>query len=111
MIATAIPHSAFGKPECAGHLDIVGRPGFIVDFVCHDCGACVVCAREEDMGAALHILNFAARITSVHCLNCGFANRMAGLDAVYAFVCQNCRQSFDLVAKRQLPRKTNGTSS
>jgi hypothetical protein len=30
MIATAIPHSAFDKPECAGRLDIIGRLGFIV---------------------------------------------------------------------------------
>lgn len=100
MIATAIPHSAFDKPECSGRLDIIGRRGFVVDFVCHECGAVIACAREEDMGVALQILNLAAGLTSIHCPRCGFANKVGGVGAVYAFVCQNCRRNFDLIAPK-----------
>ena|SRR3569623_512385 len=96
MIATAIPHAAFDRPECAGVLDIVGRAGFIVDFVCNDCGATIACARQQDMGTVLQNLNFAAGLTSVGCPKCRFANKLTGLEAVYGFVCMNCRRRVDL---------------
>jgi len=47
MIETAIPHSEFDDPDCYGCLAPVGRAGFIVDFVCNECGAVVACAREQ----------------------------------------------------------------
>lgn len=101
MIATAIPHSAFDQPECSGRLDIIGRAGFIVDFVCHECGGAVACAREEDMGVALQMLHLAAGLTSIHCLRCGFANRIGGGRFVYGFACENCRRNFDLIPPKQ----------
>lgn len=96
MIATAVPHSAFDKPDCPGYLDIVGRPRFVVEFVCSECGETVACARDEDMAAALQILNFAAGLTSIHCPRCGFANNVAGLDSTFAVACQRCGRNIDL---------------
>ncbi|HEY4089630.1 MAG TPA: hypothetical protein VGM43_27075 [Bryobacteraceae bacterium] len=106
MIATAIPHSAFDNAACRGRLKVVGRAGLTVDFVCNKCGATVACARQEDTGAALQILNLAACVTCVHCLHCGFANKMAGLDAIYASVCQECHRAIYLPAAPGLRSKT-----
>jgi hypothetical protein len=44
MIETAIPHSEFDDPDCWGCLNVIGRTGFFVDFICNECGAVVACA-------------------------------------------------------------------
>jgi transcription elongation factor Elf1 len=103
MIATAIPHAAFNKPDCGGYLDIFGKAGMIVEFVCGECGEAIACARDDDMAATLKILNFAAGLKFAHCPRCGLANRVAGLHAIYAFACHNCGRSFDLLAPQRPP--------
>ena len=107
MIATAIPHAAFDKPECPGFLAIFGRAHFIIEFVCSDCGEVVASAREDDMPAALQNLNFAAGLTCIHCPRCGFANDMAGRDVAdgrarldISFACHRCGRNLDLAVAK-----------
>jgi hypothetical protein len=93
MIETTIPHSEFDDPDCWGFLNAVGRSGFIVDFVCNECGAVVACAREQDVEAAIHALGLNCPVATSVCPHCNFTNVVVGVSTLLAYVCENCGES------------------
>src|SRR3569623_3539110 len=99
MIATEIPHSAFDKPDCRGRLDIVGRPRFVVEFVCSECGDTVFCAREDEMADALQVLTIAADFTYRRCPRCGHVNSVREIGTL--FRCLHCGRNVDPAAARR----------
>jgi len=74
MIVTTIPHSEFDDPDCCGCLNVIGRTRMFVEFVCNECGAVVACAGEEDMEAAIHVLELNCPVTTSVCPRCDFTN-------------------------------------
>lgn len=93
MIATTIPHSEFNDPNCCGCLNVVGRAGMFVEFVCNECGSVIACAREQDMEAAIHALELNCPVATAVCPHCDFTNAVVGLSTPLAYVCQNCGES------------------
>lgn len=93
MIATTIPHSEFDDPDCWGCLNVVGRAGMFVEFVCNECGAVIACAREENMEAAIHALELNSPVATAVCPHCDSTNVVVGISTLLAYVCENCGES------------------
>jgi len=67
VIETTISHSEFDDPGCCGCLNVVGRAGMFVEFVCNECGAVVACARVDDTEAAIHALELNCPVATAAC--------------------------------------------
>lgn len=89
IIATVIPHSDFGDPDCCGCLNGIVR-GDEGDIVCNECEAIIRRVPATELQRTLDEMELTLDIASAQCPHCGATHLAPGFSELIAFVCDKC---------------------
>jgi hypothetical protein len=91
MIATWVPHSDFGDPECPGFLFGVVR-GDQGSIECNDCDAMIRTVPADQLRQTLNEMEAALELASEKCPHCGKVNLFPGFSTMMVYTCRGCRE-------------------
>jgi hypothetical protein len=89
MIATWVPHSDFGDPECPGFLFGVVR-GDQGSIECNDCDAMIRTVPADQLRQTLNEMEAALELASEKCPHCGKVNLFPGFSTMMVYTCRGC---------------------
>jgi hypothetical protein len=89
LIATTLPHSSFGDPDCCGCLNGILR-GDQADIVCNECDFVVRTVPTAELRQTLTEMELTLDVSSAECPYCGAANLFPGFSEIRAFTCKEC---------------------
>jgi ribosomal protein S27E len=101
IIQTALPHSAFGDPDCCGCLNAIihGASGQ-ADIVCNECGLIVRRVPASDLQLLLDGMELELDVATAICPHCRAVHLAPGFTKLYAFVCDQCGAAVQLADPR-----------
>jgi ribosomal protein S27AE len=89
VIATTLPHSDFGDPDCCGCLNGIAYGGQAV-IVCNECLAEVQTVPVAELEQTLHEMELSLDVATAECPHCGAIYIAPGFSELLAFVCDQC---------------------
>ena len=100
IIATTVPHSSFGAPDCCGSLYVLVR-GDHVDIMFNECESIVqsVLATELEQTFSKMEINFG--LSSAVCPHCGAVELFPGFLKILAFTCTQCGALVNMAPQRK----------
>jgi hypothetical protein len=98
VIATTLPHSAFGAPDCCGCLNGIACGGQAV-IVCNECLAEVRSVPAAELERMLDRMELALDVASAICPHCGAVRLAPGFSELLVFVCDQCGEAVTVAAE------------
>lgn len=89
MVATILPHSDFGDPDCWGCLNAI-RKGDQAEIVCNECAVVVRTVPVNEMQKTLDEMELTLDVCTEMCPHCRSVNVLAGFSEMMAFTCREC---------------------
>jgi hypothetical protein len=89
VIATVLPHSSFGSPDCDGCLNGIVR-GDQADIICNGCYAIVRKVSASELERTFTEMELSLDFASAVCPHCGAIHLAPGFSELMAFLCDNC---------------------
>jgi hypothetical protein len=89
IVATTIPHSDFGDPDCCGCLHGIIK-GDQAEIICNECLLVVRTVPAADLQRTLDDMELTLDVSTEMCPHCGSVNVMPGFSDVLAYTCDQC---------------------
>jgi hypothetical protein len=94
-VATTLPHSCFGDPDCCGCLNGAIR-GDQALIVCNECNFIVRAVPAAELRKTLAEMELTLEMCTEMCPHCRSVNVLPGFSKVTAFTCKHCGEAVGL---------------